>query len=423
MSTQVTNVAARAARKRPGVRPLLTFFAVLGVLVVAGIVAGLIPKLRREKAVLAATNVEATQKPVVNVAQARPAPAKQTLDLPGDLQAVIESPIFARVDGYLSKRNVDIGDHVKTGQVMAEIETPELDQQIQQAKATLSNSQSNLKELQADITLADANARLAGTTYQRWKALQEKGAIARQDFDEKDADFQVKKAQLEAAQAKLASARDMVAANAANVRRLEQTKSFCHVTAPFDGIVTYRVMDVGTLVNSGNGGANRELFRVADVRTMRIFVNVPQTWVGSIEDGQKAELRVQELPGKVFYPVVQHSTHEVDTSNRSMLAVLRTPNPSALLLPGMFAQVRFATSRPVSTLLIPSDAMINGKDGTRVATVDAVGKVRFRNIRVGNDFGNEVEVLDGLSANDFVIMNPSDAVREGAEVEVNKVTR
>lgn len=423
MSTQVTNVAARAARKRPGVRPLLTFFAVLGVLVAAGIVAGVIPKLRREKAVLAATNFEVTQKPVVNAAPARPAPAKRTLDLPGDLQAVIESPIFARADGYLSKRNVDMGDHVKAGQVMAEIETPELDQQIQQARATLSNSQSSLKELQANITLAEANVRLAETTYQRWKILQQRGAIARQDFDEKDADFQVKKAQVEAAQAKLASARDMVAANEANVRRLEQTKLFCHVKAPFDGIVTYRVIDVGTLVNSGNGGTNHEIFRVADVRTMRIFVNVPQTWVGAIEDGQKAELRVQELPGKVFNPVVQHITHEVDTSNRSMLVVLQTPNPGALLLPGMFAQVRFATSRSVSTLLIPSDAMVNGKEGTRVATVDAGGTVRFKNIRVGNDFGNEVEVLDGLNANDLVIMNPSDAVREGAGVEVHKVAR
>ncbi len=200
-------------------------------------------------------------------------------------------------------------------------------------------------------------------------------------------------------------------------------KAFAHVTAPFDGIVTYRVMDVGTLLNAGNSGANHEMFRVADLNTMRIFVNVPQTWVSAIHDGQTAELRVQELPGRVFQAKVAHSTHEVDTTSRSMLAVLRTANPNHLLLPGMYAQVRFATSRPVSTLLIPGDALVNGTQGTRVATAAPDGKVHFKNVRVGNDFGNEVEILDGLSPEDLVIMNPTDAVREGVEVDAQKTTR
>ncbi len=184
---------------------------------------------------------------------------------------------------------------------MAEIETPELDQQLLQARSTLSNSQSLLKELQANIVLAQANLQLAETTFQRWKVLQAKGAIARQDFDEKDADFQVKRATVEAAEARLASARDTVSANESNVRRLEQTKAFAHVTAPFDGIVTYRVMDVGTLVNAGNSGANHEIFRVADLNTMRIFVNVPQSWVSAIHDGQTAELQVQGTSRQGFY--------------------------------------------------------------------------------------------------------------------------
>jgi RND family efflux transporter MFP subunit len=417
------DTAIRPARKRRGVRPLLTFFAVLALLIAAGIVAGLLPKLRREKALQVTEDTETTERPVVNVAAAKLASPKSALDLPGDLQALIESPVFPRVDGYISKRLVDIGDIVKAGQIMAEIETPELDQQLQQARATLSNSRSSMKELDANITLAQANLNLAETTFQRWKILQAKGAIARQDFDEKDADFQVKRATVEAAEARLVSARDMVSGNEANVRRLEQTKSFAHVTAPFDGIVTYRVMDVGTLVNAGNSGANHEIFRVADLNTMRIFVNVPQTWVSAIHDGQKAELRVQELPGKVFAATVAHSTHEVDTTSRSMLAVLRTPNPNHVLLPGMYAQVRFATSRPVSTLLIPGDALINGTQGTRVATAGTDSKVHFKNVRVGNDFGNEIEILDGLSPDDLVIMNPTDAVREGAEVDIRKGAR
>lgn len=317
------------ARKSTGVRPLLAFFSVLAILIAAGIVAGLLPRLRREKSLQATEQTETTQRLVVNVAAAKLASPKSTLDLPGDIQALIESPIFPRTDGYISKRNSEIGDIVKAGQVMAEIETPELDQQLQQAKATLSNSESTLKELEADITLAQANVNMAEITFQRWKILQAKGAIARQDFDERDADFQVKRATLEAAKARLVSARDTVAANEANVRRLEQTKSFAHVTAPFDGIVTYRVMDVGTLVNAGNGGANHEIFRVADISTMRIFVNVPQTWVSAIHDGQTAELRVQELPGQSFcgggrsldprggYHIALHVGHPSDAESRA----------------------------------------------------------------------------------------------------------
>jgi RND family efflux transporter MFP subunit len=415
--------SVRPARTRPGVRPLLTFFAILGLLIIAGIVGGLLPKLRRAQALQASEKVETSQRLVVNVAAARLASPKSTLDLPGDMQALIESPIFARTDGYMSKRNVDIGDVVKAGQVMAEIETPELDQQLQQARATLSNSQSSLKELQANITLAKANLKLAETTFERWKVLQGKGAIARQDFDEKSADFQVKQATVEAAEARLASARDVVAANQAAVRRLEQTKLFSHVTAPFDGIVTARLMDVGTLVNAGNSGANHEIFRVADLNVMRIFVNVPQSSVSAIHDGQTAELRVQELPGKVFKAVVANTTHSVDTTSRSMLVVLRTPNPGHQLLPGMYAQVRFATSRPVSTLLIPGDALVNGTKGTRVATVGGEGRVHFKNVHIGNDFGSEVEVLDGLMEDDLVIMNPTDAVRDGVEVETKKSGR
>ena len=415
--------SVQPARKRPGVRPLLTFFAVLGLLLAAGIVAGLLPKLRRQQRLQAAGETQVSQRLVVNVAAARLASPKSTLDLPGDMQALIESPIFPRVEGYMAKRNVDIGDIVKAGQVMAEIETPEIDQQLQQARATVLNSQSALKELQANITLAQASLKLAETTFQRWKTLQAKGAIARQDFDEKDADFQVKRATVEAAEARLASAREIVAGNEANVRRLEQTKSFAHVKAPFDGIVTARLMDVGTLVNAGNSGANREIFRVADLNVMRIFVNVPQTWVSAIHDGQKAELRVQEIPGKVFQAAVAHTTHAVDATSRSMLAVLRTPNPNHQLLPGMYAQVRFATSRPVSTLLIPGDALVNGKEGTRVATAGPDGKVHFKNVRVGTDFGNEIEILDGLSPDDLVIVNPTDAVRDGVEVEVQKSPR
>src|SRR5947209_12581423 len=251
--------------KRTRVRPLLTFFAVLLLIVIAAVVAGVLPRLRRERGLKAAAAIAHDQLPVVNVVAARQAPSSTTLELPGDLQAMIESPIFARADGYLSKRYVDIGDRVKKGQPMADIETPELDEQIQQARATLSNAQSSLKEMEADLALASANLKLSQKTQQRWRQLESRGVLSHQEADEKGADTEVRGAQVEVARAKITSARDTIAASEASLRRFLQMKSFARVTAPFDGMVTSRTVDVGTLINSGNGGASREMFRVAQI--------------------------------------------------------------------------------------------------------------------------------------------------------------
>lgn len=384
-------------------------------------VAGILPRLQRQRTVQAAVDLDRVQKPAVNVTAARLPGSDSPLNLPGDLQAFIETPIFARVDGYLVKRNVDIGSHVKAGQIMAEIETPELEQQIQQARATLSNSVSTLKELEAALTLANANLRLSRQTGQRWQVLEQKGAVSHQETDEKRADLEVKQAQSEAAQAKIASTRDLIAANEASLRRLEQMKSFAHVTAPFDGIVTARNVDIGTLINSGNNGPARTMFSVAQTETMRIFVNVPQAFVGSIHDGGAGELRVQELPGQVFQATVSHFTHEVDITSRAMLAILLVPNPRGILLPGMYAQVRFpgAKSAP-GAVLIPGDALVLSSRGPRVAVLDSANRVHFHDVKVGTDYGNEVEIKTGLSSGDLVVMNPGDAVKDGVEVEIRK---
>ena len=403
------------------VRPLLTFFAVLGILVIAAVVAGVLPRLQHQHSVHAAVDLERVQKVPVNVTAARQAAAGAALDLPGDLQALIESPIYARADGYIVKRNSEIGDHVKAGQVMAEIETPEIDQQIQQARATLSNSVSSLKELEANLALARANLRLSQQTAQRWVALEQRGAVSHQETDEKRADLEVKQAQMEAAQAKIASTRDLISANEANLHRLEQVKAFSHVTAPFDGIVTARNIDVGVLINSGNGGPAKSLFSVAQTGIMRIFVNVPQAYVGSIHDGAPAELRVQELPGQVFAATVSHFTHEVDTTSRTMLAILRVPNQRGILLPGMYSQVRFpGVKSAAGVVLIPGDARLLSSNGPRVAVVDSSNRAHFREVKVGDDYGNEVEIKSGVGAGDLVIMNPPDAVKDGVEVEIHR---
>lgn len=412
------HTAAKTAR-RPGVRPVLVFLAVLAVIIVTAIGGGLVPRLARQKALAAASVTRETQKPVVIASEVKPAPAKDSIDLPGDLQSIIEAPVFARADGYLKTRYVDIGDHVKTGQPMADLETPELDQQISQARATLAQAQASLKELQADIELARANLDLSRVTEQRWQHLADKGVVSRQDLDEKRADLGVKQAQADRAQAALSTAQETVRASDANVRRLEELKAFDRVTAPFDGVVTARNVDVGTLINAGNGGSSREMFRVARIQPLRIFVNVPQTYVEEIRDGQSAELRVQERPGEVFPAHVTNISHSLDMNSRAMLVILETPNPGSLLYPGMYAQVRFPSAARAAhaVMRIPADALVVDKSGTRVAVVGANGIVHFQAIAVGQDLGSQIEVISGLSAGEMVISNPSDAVVEGASVE------
>jgi len=406
-------IDARSDRsKKPGRRPVLMFFLVLALVVAAAIVGGLLPRLSRQKGLVSAAEEVTERKPVVIVTEARFGSSSNTIDLPGDLQAMIESPIFARADGYLKTRLVDIGDRVKTGQAMADIETPELDQQIGQARATVAQAQSMVRQLRADIDLARANLNMARVTRDRWKNLFDKGVVSRQEIDERQADFSVKEAQEEKAQAALLTAQETIRASEASLRRLEEMKGFARVAAPFDGIVTARNVDVGTLIGAGT---SKEMFRVARIHPLRIFVNVPQTYVADIRNGQQAELRVAERPG-VFPARVTNISNALDTNSRSMLVILETPNAGEALFPGMYAQVRFATSRrPV--LRVPGDAVIQGKSGPRVAIVGPDHVVHFRGVSLGEDLGSEIEITSGLAAGELVISNPTDLVQENTAVD------
>jgi RND family efflux transporter MFP subunit len=405
-------------KSRPPLRGLLLFFFILALLIAAGITFGILPRRAREQSLYAASHSENDRAPMVNVVAVRVAPAKLELELPGDLQAQVESPVFARVDGYLSRRAADYGDRVKTGQELAVIETPELDQQITQAQATLAQSQSALKQLQANQGLAQANLKLAQVTFDRWKKLADGGVFSRQETDQKEADLGVRKAEVEASLAAINTGRDSIHATEANLHRLEQMKSFARVTAPFDGVITARNVDIGTLINSGNGGPARELFRIAQIATLRTFVNVPQSSVASIHEGLTAELRVQERPGRIFQARVDRTTNTVDPGSRSMLAVLQVPNPGGVLMPGMYAQVKFGIQRASPSLMMPADALVLGRQGPRAAVVDETRHVHFRTIQLGQDFGGEIEVIAGLAAGDKVVTNPTDAIRENVLVEV-----
>ncbi len=413
MAQQTTRMAPPS---KPGRRPVVVFFAVLGLVVAAAIVLGLLPRLSRQKGLLAASEQVAARKPVVLASAAHFGTNQNTVDLPADLVAMIESPIFARADGYLKSRLVDYGWHVKAGQTMAEIETPELDQQISQARANLEQSQAAIKELESDIDLARANLQLAHVTYDRWQRLEQQGVVSRQDRDERQADLAVKEATLRKAESALATAQNTIRANQANLRRLEELKSFDRITAPFDGVVTARDVDVGTLINAGS----KELFKVAQIDPIRIFVNVPQAYVASIAQGQTAEIRVQERPGEVWNAKVTGISPSLDPNSRAMLAILRAANPQGTLYPGMYAQVRFHIEQSKPMLRIPGDALILGKSGARVAVAGAGGIVHFRAVTIGQDLGSEVEITSGLEPGDLVISNPTDAVTEGAVVEVRK---
>jgi RND family efflux transporter MFP subunit len=386
--------------------------------VTAAIAFGLRPRLAREKALAAAAEAAEEKPAAVNVAVVRRSPAKSELELPGDLQGYLDSPIFARADGYIRRRAVDYGDRVRSGQLLAEIETPELDQQLSQARASLAQSQAALRQYEAALVQANANLKLAEVTLARWKRLTERGVFSKQEGDTKQADFEVRQAEVASAQANINAAQKAVDASDANLRRLGELKAFSRVTAPYDGVITIRNMDVGTLVNAGNSGPNREIFRIAQIDRLRIFVNVPQTYASLVRNGQHAELRVQELPGQLFEATVTRTTNSVDQNSRTMLAILETPNPRCVLLPGMYSQVRFSFPGTRSAVLVPGDSLLLGREGPRVAIAGQDHIVHLRPIHIAHDYGVELEVDSGIAEGEMVILNPNDRVRENARVEI-----
>jgi len=329
---------------------------------------------------------------VVTVATTRPQPLDDAgaLTLPGNMQARTDAPIYARTSGYLKRWLVDIGAPVKTGQVMAEIDAPELDQQLQGAEASLASS--------------EAAAKLASTTADRWRGLSSTGAVARQDVDQKVSEADSAQAQLRAAQAE--------------VQRLRELSAFKKIVAPFDGVVTERDTDVGDLINAGGSGP--ALFRVADTRQLRLYVRVPQAYVAQMKPGLAADVRFPDRPGSTYPARLVRTSSSLDAVSRTLLAELTVDNPRNELLPGAYAEVAFrlapdAGPRP---LKLPANVLLSGGNGLQVATVDAHGKVALRPVMLGRDFGSDVEILGGLSPQDDVILSPPDSLAAGTVVHV-----
>jgi RND family efflux transporter MFP subunit len=334
---------------------------------------------------------EAASVPTVSVIAPGSSGDAGALELPGRLEAVSRAAIYARVSGYLKSWKADIGTPVKAGQLLAEIETPDLDQQLLQAKANLASAQ--------------ANASLAGTTAKRWQSMLGSDSVSKQEAEEKSGDFATKQSMVNAAQA--------------DVDRVQALKGFTRIVAPFDGVVTARNTDVGALINAG-GGSGPQLFEVSDTRKLRVYVSVPQSYASIVKVGAKAKLTVPEHTGKVYAATVESSSRAVNVASGSMLIQLAVDNAASELLPGGFANVSLEMPKTVAGLSIPPSALIFGKSGLRVATVGADDKVLIKQVTISRDLGRVIELGSGIAANDRVIESPPDGIADGDVVRVAK---
>ncbi len=393
----------------------------LGVVMLIGVIglvgAGTLPRVRRHHDLEAVARAVKDGVPVVNVILPVRGKPVAEFTLPGTIQAI---------------QLVDIGDRVVAGQVLAEIDTPELDQQLYQAKATLAQAQAaraqalaSLEQARSALVHTQVQLEYNGTNLWRWRTLKERELLAQQDVDDRQvlvttaqADVKAAQANVVALEANVAAADANVVSNQANVQRLLEMQSFQKIRAPFAGIITVRNVDNGALISSGSATSNTPLFRMAQIDSLRIFVSVPQTFVTDVKPGLTAELMVREFPQHAFPGKVVSTAGALDPTSRTLLTEVRIQNEGEVLRPGMYTDVRFQLMRTAPPLVIPSSALIIRSGPPRVATVGADGKVRFPVVQLGRDFGTTVEVVGGLSEQDRLLVTPADTLQEGAVVRI-----
>jgi multidrug efflux pump subunit AcrA (membrane-fusion protein) len=411
---------------RPSGVTMGALFLGAAVLVVVAFFSGYLPLQKRKALIVGEAQDNEQALPRIEVIEVGRSSGQSVLKLPGSIQAVTEAPILARADGYIQRRMVDIGDRVQAGQTVAEIEAPELDQQVRQAKAVSQQAQAAVQQAQAALEQALANdeqgksnLELARVTAQRWRGLTEQGIVSRQENDQYQAQYQSQLAGVQALEKAIAAQRSNVAAAEANVAsaeanvaRLDDMQRYRVVKAPFDGVITLRNVDVGALVNAGS----TLLFRIAQTGTLRTYINVPQTNASSIRVGQAARLNVSNLPERSFTGTVARTANSLDPNSRTMLVEIEVPNASGALLPGMYAEVDLSNTRADPPLLVPGDALIVRADGTQVAVVRPDNIVHLQKVQLGRDYGDRLEVLGGLQQGDRIIANPGDSAREGVKI-------
>ncbi|HEV8075975.1 MAG TPA: efflux RND transporter periplasmic adaptor subunit [Candidatus Acidoferrum sp.] len=377
-----------AVRKRT---PLFTvFFLVVAILVVVG---GVLLFQRRAQYQALANETEAAAIPTVAIIHPSVEAGDENLVLPGTLQAYVESPIYARTNGYLRKWYRDIGSRVNKGELLAEIDTPEVDQQLGQARA--------------DLNTAQANAHLSDITATRYTQLLKTDGVSMQEVDNAMGDQAAKRATMQSSEA--------------NVRRLEELESFKRIYAPFSGVLTQRNIDIGTLINAGNGGTSQQLFYLAQTDPIRVYVNVPEPYAPSIHPGIGAYLELTQYPGEKFRGKVVRTSNAIDLSTRTLLTEVDVPNSTGLLLPGGYAQVHLEVVVKGDRLQVPVNSLLFRSEGLRAVVVDSNHKARLQTLTIGRDYGVTLEVMNGLKAADWIVLNPPDSLNDGQEVHVKEV--
>ena len=369
-------------------------FTVLFVVVIVLVLLGAFTLFQRRSQYQAlAKETETLAIPTVAVMHAAVESAQEDLVLPGAMQAYVESPIYARTNGYLKKWYHDIGSRVRQGDLLADIDTPEVDQQLSQARADLNTQQ--------------ANANLSKITAARYQELIKTDGVSKQEVDNAVGDLEAKVASVKSAEA--------------NVRRLEELESFKHIYAPFSGVITKRSVDTGTLINAGNGGASEQLFVLAQTDPIRVYVSVPEAYAPSIRSGLGAFLELTQYPGQKFEGRVVRTAESIDPGTRTLLTEVDVPNHNGALLPGGYAQAHLQVKVTGARLAVPVNALLFRSEGLRAVVVDANHRAHLRSITVGRDYGTTLEVLQGLDVNDWIVLNPADSLDDGQEVRVKEI--
>jgi RND family efflux transporter MFP subunit len=366
------------------------WIAVLAVLIVAAVViSGILPRIHARADLDKETAEMAI--PTVSVVQPKRGAPAQEVVLPANVQAYIDAPIYARTNGYLKHWYVDIGAHVKAGQLLADIETPEVDQQLRQSKA--------------DLATAEANLNLSRITNDRYADLLKTDSVSKQDADNAAGDFAAKQATVQSSQA--------------NVKRLEELQAFEKIYAPFDGVITARNTDIGALIDSGSSGGTRtELFHIAQPDKLRVYVNVPEAYSQAAKPGLTADLALSEFPGRLFPGTLVRTAQAIDQSTRTLLVEIRVNNPTGTLLSGAYAEVHLKLPTAASAFIVPVNALLFRAEGLRVAAVTDGRHADLKQVTLGHDFGSEVEVVAGLTGNESIIVNPPDSIVAGEEVRI-----
>jgi RND family efflux transporter MFP subunit len=369
------------------------FLVLIVMVVLLLIVGGITLLVRRSQSKALAKETETLAVPTVSVIHPIAESDTEDLILPSTLQAYVESPIYARTSGYLRKWYHDIGSRVNKGELLADIETPEVDQQLAQSRA--------------DLGTAKANQNLSQITATRYEGLLKTDSVSKQEVDNAAGDLAAKSANTLSSQA--------------NVRRLEELEGFKRVYAPFSGVITRRNVDIGNLINAGNGGSAQELFTLAQTDPIRVFVNVPEVYAPAIHKGLGAYLELQQYPGERFEGNVARTADSIDLATRTLLTEVDVPNKSGELLPGGYAQVHLEVKVTGQRLEVPVNALLFRAEGLRAVLIDGNHKTHLQPLTIGRDYGTTLEVLQGLKADDLIVINPADSLDEGVQVNVKQL--